>query len=108
MPEIDYSAFARALARPAEGLAVYQAETGNAFYQDALILRFEFTYELASRRLRRHLAAASGTPAEIDQMSFPTLIRTASEKGLLLSGWNRWVVFRRRIAPDLLLLQPVQ
>ena len=28
-------------------------------------------------------------------MSFPTLIRTASEQGLLLNGWDRWSEFRR-------------
>lgn len=28
-------------------------------------------------------------------MSFPTLIRTASENGLLRSGWDTWYEFRK-------------
>jgi hypothetical protein len=30
----------------------------------------------------------------IDQMSFPELIRTASEKGLILSDVNQWRLYR--------------
>jgi hypothetical protein len=27
-------------------------------------------------------------------MSFATLVRTASERGLLKSGWDKWQIFR--------------
>jgi hypothetical protein len=45
--------------------------------------------------LKRYLEATSASAGEIDAMSFPTLIRTASERGLLRSGWDRWFDFRK-------------
>jgi hypothetical protein len=45
--------------------------------------------------LRRFLEVTSGSGEEVDAMTFPTLIRTASEKGLLLHGWDRWEGYRR-------------
>lgn len=49
--------------------------------------------------LKRYLEMTEASPAEIDGMSFPDLIRTGSEKGLLLHGWDRWKSYReaRRI-----------
>lgn len=44
--------------------------------------------------LRRALEAASGTPEEIDRMTFPTLIRTANEQNLLLGDWSDWQGYR--------------
>ena len=63
--------------------------------RDGLIQRFEFTYELCHVMLRRHLEAASQGGDNVDHMSFPTLIRSASEQGLLLHGWDVWEAYRR-------------
>ena len=61
---------------------------------DGLIQRFEFTYDLAHKSLRRALAATSAVPEEIDRTSFPTLIRTADEQALLKGDWPAWHRFR--------------
>ena len=58
-----------------------------------MIERFEFTYGLSASMLERHLMHAA--PVQPDKkMTFPTLIRTASELGLLRSGWDVWHGFR--------------
>ena len=62
--------------------------------KDACIQRFEYTYELAHKLLKRQLEAMSANPAEIDQMSFPEIIRTGAERGLLANGWDEWRRFR--------------
>lgn len=59
-----------------------------------MIQRFEFTYDLSHKMLKRYLAQSLGTPETVAQMSFPTLIRTASEQGLLLGEWTDWKHFR--------------
>ena len=45
----------------------------------ALIQRFEFTYDLEHKMLRRALEDAAAEPEEIDRLSYPALIRTAGE-----------------------------
>lgn len=77
-----------------EGLEALQREPENTLYRDAVIQRFEFTYGLCAGMLARYLEQAAPVPLETE-MSFPTLIRTASENGLLKSGWDIWYEFRR-------------
>jgi nucleotidyltransferase substrate binding protein (TIGR01987 family) len=62
--------------------------------RDACIQRFEYTYELAHKMLRRQLEQMAGGSDEVDQMTFPTLIRTGAEKGLLRSSWDVWKMHR--------------
>ena len=86
---LDFSSLANATARLDEGLARYQTDTSDAQIRDGLIQRFEFTYDLAHKLLRRALEEAAANPQEVDQMTFPALIRTATEQGLLLSDWTQ-------------------
>jgi nucleotidyltransferase substrate binding protein (TIGR01987 family) len=75
-------------------ISLYFREPENSLYRDAVIQRFEFTYGLCASMLKRTLARVEATAPEND-MSFPALIRTASEYGLLRSGWDKWSEFRR-------------
>lgn len=77
-----------------EALVKYQEPGSDEIVRDGLIQRFEFTYEQAHVTLRRHLESASSGGDKIDRMSFPALIRTASEQGPLLNGWDVWEKFR--------------
>jgi nucleotidyltransferase substrate binding protein (TIGR01987 family) len=91
---LDFTSLARAVDRLAEGLARHRTDEGDAQIRDGLIQRFEFTYDIAHKMIRRALEAAAANPAEIDQMSFPTLIRTAAEQGLIGSDWTAWRTWR--------------
>jgi hypothetical protein len=62
--------------------------------RDGLILRFEFTYELCHRLLRRYLRMVAASPEIYDQMPFQDPIRTGNEQGLLRSDWPAWRRFR--------------
>lgn len=86
--------FVRAIARLEEGMERYLSSTNDTQLRDGLIQRFEFTYEAAHRTLKRYLEYASPNPAEIDEMTFQDLIRTANERGLLLRDWSDWCFFR--------------
>ena len=93
MTAIDYSPLGKAVQRLKEGLEALAREPENTLYRDAVIQRFEFTYGLCASLLERYLARAASAPLE-QKMTFPTLIRTASELGLLRSGWDVWFAFR--------------
>lgn len=91
---LDFSPLANAVARLAEGLARHRAAPDDDQLRDGLIQRFEFTYDLSHKLLRRAVEQAAANPAEIDRMSFPTLIRTASEQGLVAGDWAVWRTYR--------------
>jgi len=91
---LDFSPLRNAVTRLEEGLARYSLDVSDTQIRDGLIQRFEFTYDLAHRQLRRALEAAAANPEEIDRMSFATLIRTGYEQGLLAGDWPLWRTFR--------------
>jgi len=91
---LDFSSLAKAVTRLAEGLARHAADPRGEQLRDGLMQRFEFTYDLSHKMLRRVLEDASANPAEVDRMTFPTLIRTAGEQGLLQGDWTDWRTFR--------------
>lgn len=93
--KLDLTPLVNAVNRLAEGLARYEKDITDTQIRDGLIQRFEFSYELSHKMLKRHIEAVSANPAEVDTMTFQDLIRTGSEQGLLLSGWDKWREFRQ-------------
>ena len=93
--EIDLSPLHRAIQRLDEGMDLLAREPGNTLLRDGVIQRFEFTYELSHKMLRRVLEARAAVPGEIAGLSFQDLIRVAGERGLLRSSWREWSGYRR-------------
>ena len=83
-----------AIARLAEGLARYEQDRSDTQIRDGLIQRFEFTYELAHKTLKRYLQSGAPTPQDYDGMAFADLIRSANEAGLLQNDWPTWRTYR--------------
>ena len=94
-PELELSSFASAVERFAEGLEALRQAPDNTLYRDGVIQRFEFTYELSHKMLRRQLEMASANPDEVAKMEFQPLIRTAYEQGLVLNSWDAWREYRQ-------------
>jgi nucleotidyltransferase substrate binding protein (TIGR01987 family) len=91
-PRID--PLEKAIERLREGLVRYRLDITDTQIRDGLIQRFEFTYELAHKMLKRYLEFASATPTQYDGMPFQDIIRSGNEQGLLLSDWPRWRQYR--------------
>jgi nucleotidyltransferase substrate binding protein (TIGR01987 family) len=91
---LDLTPLSKALERLAEGQARYQSDTGDAQIRDGLIQRFEFTYEISHKMLKRSLESAAANPAAFDAMPFADLIRSGNEQGLLLGDWTDWKRYR--------------
>jgi nucleotidyltransferase substrate binding protein (TIGR01987 family) len=92
--ELDTSALERAIGRLEEAVTAYQTDTSQSLIRDGLVQRFEFTYEISQRLLRRYLMANPGPPELINSMNFADIIRIANQNGLLLGNWPRWKTFR--------------
>jgi len=84
----------KAVASLQDALNEYAKEE-DTYVRDAIIQRFEYTYELSHKLLKRHLEATAANPDEIDTLSFQDLIRLGSERQLLRSGWEKWSLYRK-------------
>jgi nucleotidyltransferase substrate binding protein (TIGR01987 family) len=91
---LDITPLHKAIARLEEGLLRYQLDISDTQISDGLVQRFEFTYEISHKMLKRFLEHTAASPEQFDQMPFADLIRTANEKGLLLGDWPIWRSYR--------------
>ena len=94
MSEVSLDQLGKAIERLRESLAASQAEPGNLMYRDSVIKRFEFTFEIAQSVLRKFVTAYSVNLKEPERITFPTLIRTASQDGLVREGYDVWMSYR--------------
>jgi nucleotidyltransferase substrate binding protein (TIGR01987 family) len=92
--KLDLSPLERAIDRLNEGLVRYQQDTSDTQIRDGLIQRFELTYEISHKMLKRYLEFASPTPDQYDEMMFQDLIRSGNEQGLLRVAWPDWKRYR--------------
>jgi nucleotidyltransferase substrate binding protein (TIGR01987 family) len=91
---LDITPLVNAIGRLREGLERHQREPADEQLRDGLIQRFEYTYELCHRTLKRFVQQTAASPAEVDRMAFQDLIRTANQQGLLSGDWPAWHRFR--------------
>lgn len=91
---LDISAFSKAIVRLEEGVARYARNTDDDQIRDGLIQRFEFTYELSHKMLKRYLEMSSPTPHLYDALAFQELIRSGNGQGLLRGDWSVWKNYR--------------
>jgi len=93
--KLDLSSLQKAVASLGRAVVRSQGDTADEEIRDAVIQRFEYTYELCWKMLKRHVESVAASPAEIDQMSFKELMRDAAERGLVLDV-EPWFEYRRQ------------
>lgn len=87
---LDLTPFEKALISLEEVLSI----PVTAIVRDSAIQRFEYTYELAFKMLKRYLEMSATTPAEIDGKTFKEIVRLAAEQGLI-DNPEAWFVYRQ-------------
>lgn len=95
LPELDLTPFESALRQLQTAIDAWGQEPQNTFIRDAVIQRFEFTYELSIKMLRRYLRSISATDGEINALSFRDLLRRAGDAKLLQEDVLVWLDFRQ-------------
>lgn len=91
---LDISPLLNAIARLQEGWQRYQQDISDIQIRDGLVQRFEFTYEISHKMLKRYLEHSAASPEQFDQIPFADLIRSANEQGLLQGDWPAWRDYR--------------
>lgn len=92
---LDLHSLKKAITSLERALIKYTEDPEDEFISDSCIQRFEYTYELSHKMLKRYLDMTLPNPEEADELSFPDLIRTGNEKNLLLSDWSIWREYRK-------------
>ena len=91
---LDLESLDRVVVRLREAVDAYKVTPDNFFILDSVIKRFELSYELSIRSLRRFLRDYEVSGAEIEDMSFQGIVRRGEKDGLLQTGWPNWKDFR--------------
>lgn len=85
MNQIDFTSLRKAIGTLAKALDAAKLRPKDEYVRDASIQRFEYTYELCVKSLRRQLTAMSDSPADIDALGYRDMIRMGVERGLVKS-----------------------
>lgn len=90
---LDVSSLQSALASLDRGLVRALAAPQDEELRDACIQRFEFSFELSWKMLKRRLEIDLPNPSEVDTFSYRTLIRVGAEQGLI-DDVGAWFIYR--------------
>ncbi len=91
---LDFSALGKALASLNRALVRWQAsQCLDEELRDACIQRFEYTFELSWKMLKRQLELDLPDAQGVDALSFRDLIRIGAERSLVQDA-DAWMLFR--------------
>ena len=95
METLDLTSFENATNSLIEILLRYSKESEDIAVRDAVIQRFEYTYSLALKMIKRYFAISAFEKENLDGMTFNQMIRTANRMGLLKSNLETWDIYRQ-------------
>jgi len=86
---LDLSSFDKALTSLGKALSRSKKSPTDEELRDACIQRFEYTFEIAWKMLKRRIEIDIGVSAEVDSYSKKALFRAGGERGLIqnVAGW---------------------
>lgn len=91
--KLDLSSYQKALKSLEKAMTRSLADQKDLELRDAVIQRFEYTYEISWKMMKRHLEMTSASPSSIDALSFRDLLREAAEKDLI-ADVEAWFEYR--------------
>ena len=94
MTNLDLTALENSLNRLGEVIERYRKDTSDDAIRDSVIQRFEFTYSITLKILRKYFIERAFVVEDINQMAFNDMIRTANQMALLKSNLEIWSEFR--------------
>ena len=93
--KLDLAALEMATASLDRALTRACGAPGDEELRDAVIQRFEYTYELCWKMTKRRIEADAPVPSDVDAMSFHVLMREAAERGIV-QDVTRWLEYREQ------------
>lgn len=96
MEIIDLTSFEKALNSLFEVIKIYNTDITDLITRDSMIQRFEYTYSISLKMIKRYFANGAFVFENIDAMTFNEMIRQANKMGLLRSNLEKWDDFRQK------------
>lgn len=93
MEKLDITSFENALNSLDEVIEVYNNDKKNLITRDSMIQRFEYTYSLALKMIKRFFSQGAFVE-NIEGMTFNEMVRQANKMNLLKSNLEKWTDFR--------------
>jgi len=93
MEKLDITSFENALNSLKEVIEVYNSDKTNLITRDSMIQRFEYTYSLALKMIKRFFSQGAFVE-DIEGMTFNEMVRQANKMNLLKSNLEKWNDFR--------------
>jgi len=93
MDTLDLSSLEQALTSLEQAVTRSLKEPEDDMIRDSVIQRFEYTYELSWKMLKRKLEQEAASPTTIDALSFKDLIREGAERGYITNP-EAWFEYR--------------
>lgn len=94
MENLDFTALENSLQRLGEVVEIYKKNPQDAIVRDSLIQRFEFTYSITLKTLRKYFIERAFIVDDVNKLSFNEMVRTAMQLNLLKSDLAKWTEFR--------------
>jgi len=80
---LDFTPLTKAIQSLASAMLETAARPADLLARDGCIQRFEYTYELCVKSLRRKLQDIADIPDGIDALGYKDMLRVAMERGLI-------------------------
>lgn len=94
MTNLDFTALENTINRLGEVLKRYEREKTDDVVRDSVIQRFEFTYSIALKTLRKYFIERAFVIDDVNNLSFNEMIRIASKLNLIKSDLEKWTQYR--------------
>lgn len=94
MENLDFTALENSLQRLGEVVEIYKKNPQDTIVRDSLIQRFEFTYSITLKTLRKYFIERAFIVDDVNKLSFNEMVRTAMQLDLLKSDLAKWTEFR--------------
>ena len=89
------TSFENALSSLKEVIKVYNSDDTNLITRDSMIQRFEYTYSIALKMIKRFFSQGAFVE-NVDSMTFNEMVRQANKMDLLKSNLETWTLFREK------------
>ena len=93
MEKLDVTSFENTLNSLNEVIEVYNSDKTNLITRDSMIQRYEYTYSLALKMIKRFFSQGAFVE-NVEGMTFNEMVRQANKMNLLKSNLEKWTDFR--------------
>jgi nucleotidyltransferase substrate binding protein (TIGR01987 family) len=90
---LDFTPLSKAVLTLSSAMQETSVRPNDLLARDGCIQRFEYTYELCVKFLRRQLEEMADSPGDIDALGYKDMLRLGAERGLI-SDALPWFGFR--------------